>query len=273
MGTWIRHQLGRRPVWMNLLMLFCAWMALVYVPWDLLVKPVVADEEVWFGVRFHGAWAKLLALPHELVYAAGMVGFWQMRSWMWPWAAVYAGQVSIAMLVWPLLYVGGFRGLLTGLVSGGLFAIPTVALWRARERFREGRPPLAERYGRWALVTGASAGIGREFARALAREGVSCVLNARREDALKALSEELQQRHDVETRVVAADLATAAGVELLLAEISDLEVSILVNNAGFGYSGRFDLQDRDRLVEMVQLNCAAPVALTSGRSCGPARSW
>ncbi len=263
MSDWIRMQLGRRPTWMNALLLFCVYMTFVYMPWDLFVKPAAIDEEVWFGVRFHGAWAKILGFPHWFVYAAGMVGFWKMRDWMWPWASIYMAQVAFSMLIWPMLYVGGFSSLLVGVVAGAFFMIPTLALWNAKDLFGAKRPPLPERYGKWALVTGASAGIGAEFARALAADGVSCVLTARREDQLKALSEELTQQHDVETRVVPADLSTSAGAEVLLSQVDDLEIAILINNAGFGYSGRFDKQDPERLARMVQLNCAAPVTLTA----------
>ncbi|MDX1649583.1 MAG: SDR family oxidoreductase [Myxococcota bacterium] len=264
MGDWIRHHAGRRPWWMNLLMLFCAYMAFVYVPWDLFVKPVAVDEEVWFGVVFHDAWAKVLAVPHWAVYAAGLAGFWSMRSWMWPWAAVYAGQVAFGMFLWPILYRGGLLGLLGGLVAGAVFLIPTVALWRARERFQEDpRPRLRERYGEWALVTGASAGIGTAFARRLAREGLSCVLVARREERLRGLAEELEKQHGVSTRVVGADLATEEGWRAVLEAVRDLEIAVLVNNAGVGYAGRLDGQEQDRLVDMVRLNCEAPVALTA----------
>lgn len=263
MSDWIRHHLGRRPLWMNALLLFCAWMTLVYVPWDLFAKPVALDEEVWFGVRFHGAWAKALAVPHWAVYAAGLVGLWGMRPWMWPWASLYVGQVAFSMLVWPLLYVGGLGGLASGLVSGALFAWLARALWRARERFEEPPLRLRERYGDWALVTGASAGIGAEFARAFAREGLSCVLTARREDRLQALATELEKQHGVQTRTVGVDLARPGGARQLLDAVSDLDLAILVNNAGVGYAGRFDRQDPERLEAMVQLNCAAPVVLTA----------
>lgn len=265
MREWMRHHWGRRPAWMSLLMLFCAFMALVYVPWDLFAKPVSADEEVWLGIVFHGGWAKVLAVPHWAVYAAGLAGFWSMHRWMWPWAALYAGQVALSMLVWPILYRGGLGGTALGLASGALFAVPAVALWRARERFqgRPGRPSLRERYGEWALVTGASAGLGAAFARALAREGLSCALVARREERLRALAGELERAHGVATRVVAADLATEAGWRRVLEAVADLEVGVLVSNAGFGYAGRLDGQERERLVEMVRLNCEAPVALTA----------
>ena len=119
-----------------------------------------------------------------------------------------------------------------------------------------------EKYGEWALVTGASAGIGLEFARALAREGLSVVLAARREDRLNALAAELRQNFHVETRVVAVDLA-ADGADRLADAVADLPIAFLVNNAGFGYAGRFDKLATDRLRAMVVVNCVVPVVLTS----------
>src|SRR5271156_3150294 len=120
-----------------------------------------------------------------------------------------------------------------------------------------------EKYGDWALVTGASAGIGLEFARALAREGMSIVLTARREDRLNALATELKEKHRVDTRVVAVDLAANDGADRLADAVADLEIAVLVNNAGFGYAGRFDKLATDRLRSMVVVNCVVPVVLTS----------
>jgi short-subunit dehydrogenase len=259
--------LGRRPAWMNALMLFSAYMAFVYVPWDFLMKPLALDEEVWFGVRLHGWAAKATEPIHLALYAAGAYGFWHMRSWMWPWAAVYAAQVAIAMAVWPVLYpheVGGpVRGALLGGVAFGVFGALAVALWRAKPLFRPARTPLRERYGTWALVTGASSGIGTEFARALAREGVNVALSARREERLHALAKEIEERHHVATRVVPADLAALGAAERLAAALGDLEVGILVANAGFGYSGRFEKLEAERLAEMITVNCTAPTVLAA----------
>ncbi len=260
---WLRAQAAKRPTWMNLLMLFCAYMALIYVPWDLFVKPVHMDEEVWFGVLFHGVTAKWLAVPHGLIYALGAWGFWRMKSWMWPWAAVYTAQVAISMAVWPVLYGEGPGRFFLGALAGGAFVIPTVALWRAQPRFEAPRQRLGDRYGGWALITGASAGIGAEFARALAREGLPCVLVARREDKLRALATELEGSFGVETRIVTADLTREEDTARVLTSVADLEIGVLVNNAGVGYAGRFDAQETDRLADLVKVNCLAPVLLTS----------
>lgn len=258
MNDWFREQFERRPWWMNILMLWCAYMAFIYVPWDFFTKPVAYDEEVWLGITLYGWGAKLTEPLHWAIYMAGAYGFWRLRPWMWPWAAVYMEQIAIAMLVWNLRMGHWFLGLLSFALYSGIAYV----LWQARATFQPQREPLRQRYGEWALITGASSGIGAEFARALAREGVSCVLAARRQDRLQALADELQRACGVMTRVVPVDLEEAGGAEQLLAAVTDVEVGVLVNNAGFGYAGRFDRQDLSRLQAMVQLNCIAPLVLT-----------
>jgi short-subunit dehydrogenase len=255
---------------MNVLMVFSAYMAFVYVPWDLFLKPVAVDEEVWFGVLFTGPAAKLLEIPHWIVYAAGAYGFRRMRPWMWPWAAVYTAQIAIGMLVWCVLYApGGALRWVFASVPFAAFGGLALALWRAKPVFRPPRGTLRARYGTgddrpsWALVTGASAGLGEEFARALASDGFGVVLTARREDRLIALASRLERDFGISTRVVVADLSDPKGADAVIDAVSDLEIALLVNNAGFGYQGRFDLQDTDRLRDMVQVNCVAPVVLTS----------
>ncbi|HUI27234.1 MAG TPA: SDR family oxidoreductase [Candidatus Kryptonia bacterium] len=263
MSQWLRERFAQRPWWMNVLMLFCAYMTFVHIPLDIFVKPVAADAEAWFGLLLRGWAAKLTEPLHWAIYAAGAYGFWRMRSWMWPWAALYAAQVAFGMFVWNVVYVGGFTGWTTGIVALVPFGGIAFALWQSQDRFGRAPRSLRERYGEWALVTGASAGLGVEFARALARDGVSCVLTARREDRLRTLATELERQYHVSTRVVPADLTDPAGVDLLLGAITDLQIDILINNAGFGYAGRFDKQDPQRLREMVQVNCVAPVVLAS----------
>lgn len=129
-GAWFRG----RPWWMNAMMLFCAFMAVIYVPWDLFVKPVERDQEVWFGVMFTGWAAKWAALPHWAVYVAGAWGFWKMRSWMHPWAALYVAQIAVGMFVWALLDERS-PGWWAGILSALPFAALSVVTWRAAGRF------------------------------------------------------------------------------------------------------------------------------------------
>lgn len=112
--------------------------------------------------------------------------------------------------------------------------------------------------GRWALVTGASAGIGEEFARQLAAREMSLVLTARREERLTSLAAELKREHGTDAVVLPADLGQPGEAARLWARASDARpVHLVVNNAGFGAQGRFDELPMERQTEMVQLNCTA----------------
>lgn len=122
-------------------------------------------------------------------------------------------------------------------------------------------PRLRERYGPWAVVTGASDGIGRDFAQRLAEAGVHLVLVARRGEVLEALAAELMRSHGVSTRVLPLDLSRPGAVEALASGTSDIDVGLLVACAGFGTSGPFLESDLSRELEMVQVNCAAVAAL------------
>jgi uncharacterized protein len=118
--------------------------------------------------------------------------------------------------------------------------------------------------GKWAVVTGASAGIGLALAEELAVGGTHLVLTARRKDRLDALAERLTATHRIQTEVFPADLADPAAPEKIFGftQAKGIAVDLLVNNAGFGKYGEFPRVDKQRLLDMVQVNCAAVVHLT-----------
>jgi short-subunit dehydrogenase len=118
--------------------------------------------------------------------------------------------------------------------------------------------------GKWALVTGASSGIGWALAEQLAAKGANLVLTARRADRLKQLADDVTTRYKVETQIFAADLARpqAPGEIFRFVEQKRLPIELLINNAGFGAYGEFHKVDAQRLLDMVQVNVAAVVHLT-----------
>jgi len=113
-----------------------------------------------------------------------------------------------------------------------------------------------------AIVTGASAGIGAEFARQLARKGYALVLVARRQEVLEELAADLAARYDVEAEVLAADLTTGEGVAAVETRLAAGDVDMLVNNAGFGTIGEFHGLPPDRELAEIDLNIKALVSLT-----------
>jgi short-subunit dehydrogenase len=116
----------------------------------------------------------------------------------------------------------------------------------------------------WALVTGASSGIGTEFAHQLASRGMHLVLVARREKLLQQLAEELHRLHGTRCHVIAMDLSRPEAPARLLAQLEELglTVELLVNNAGFGYRGAIENTDLDRILEMIRLNISALTELS-----------
>lgn len=117
--------------------------------------------------------------------------------------------------------------------------------------------------GKVALVTGASAGIGKVFATELASKGCHVILVARSKDKLDALASELAHKHRVRTYSIAQDLSKPGAVEELADQIHslELEVNILINNAGFGTYGRFEEIPPEREQEEIRLNIASLVAM------------
>ncbi|MFD7631484.1 SDR family NAD(P)-dependent oxidoreductase [Streptomyces sp. NPDC059851] len=115
-----------------------------------------------------------------------------------------------------------------------------------------------------ALITGASAGLGVEFARQWAERGADVVLTARRVDRLEALAADLENRYGVKAHVIASDLAQPGAATALRDEIAarGLSVQTLINNAGFGSHGPVADQDPAQMEEMIRLNVLAVTELT-----------
>lgn len=120
---------------------------------------------------------------------------------------------------------------------------------------------LKNKYGPWALITGASYGIGAEFANQLAAMGFNLVLVARNENTLNSVSEKIRNRHAVQTCIVPVDLSHPDFLEELTARTSELEIGLLVSNAG-GYSyGSFHKTDLSTLTAFLHLNTNAHMQL------------
>lgn len=116
----------------------------------------------------------------------------------------------------------------------------------------------------WALVTGASSGIGMELARILAREGWSLVITARRIERLQELASHLREHYGVDVEPVQSDLSEPDGAAELYREVREREIlpTILINNAGIGDLGSFAEMDLQRLVSMININCLSLAHLT-----------
>ncbi len=108
--------------------------------------------------------------------------------------------------------------------------------------------------GRWAIVTGASAGIGRAIAEELAARGCHLSLAARREDRLAEIAANLSAKHGVQTTTHPMDLSLPGAAEKLAGALESRPISVLVNNAGFGMTGRYAGADDATVANMLDLN-------------------
>jgi short-subunit dehydrogenase len=117
-------------------------------------------------------------------------------------------------------------------------------------------------YGPWALIAGASQGIGRAFAHKVAAEGLNCVLVARREAPLEELAEEIRSQHGVDCLVLAADLSSDSGVDRVLDAVATREIGLFINNAGADTLGeRFLEAPVDDWLSLANLNIGTTVRI------------
>lgn len=120
-----------------------------------------------------------------------------------------------------------------------------------------------QKYGPTALVTGSSSGIGEEYSRVLASQGFNLVITARREERLQSLKKELERKHaNIKVKVVVADLAKSEDIQKIIDETEDLDVGLLINNAGVEQFGPFLEYSIERYSNIVSVNVQAVVTLT-----------
>ena len=128
----------------------------------------------------------------------------------------------------------------------------------ANKQFSANKQFVAK-YGPWAVVTGASSGIGKAFAIAVAEKGLSVVLVARRKDELLQVANHLNSK-GVETRIITANLASSSEVQRLHQATSELNIGLFIASAGFGTSGEFIRGEVEDELSMIDVNCRALAA-------------
>jgi short-subunit dehydrogenase len=121
---------------------------------------------------------------------------------------------------------------------------------------------LKNKYGEWAIVTGASSGIGLELTTQLADAGFNLVINSRHLEKLKAVEKDLKSKHPIEIKIVDADVSETAGINKIIQAIQGLNVGLLITSAGYGTSGLFLDTSLLSEINMLRVNCEAVLSLT-----------
>jgi short-subunit dehydrogenase len=121
---------------------------------------------------------------------------------------------------------------------------------------------LVRHYGEWAIITGASSGIGLELAIQLADAGFNLLINSRHFEKLKEVEKDIKSKHPVEIKIVEADVSETSGIDKIIHATQGLSVGLLVNSAGYGTSGLFLDTSLHSELNMLRVNCEAVLSLT-----------
>lgn len=127
----------------------------------------------------------------------------------------------------------------------------------AKEKLR-----LKTNFGDWAIVTGASSGIGLELTTQLAGAGFNLVINARNPERLKNVERELKSKFNIKIIIVEADVSETTGIEKIIQASQGLNIGLLINSAGYGTSGLFADSSLHEEINMLRVNCEAVLSLT-----------
>lgn len=120
---------------------------------------------------------------------------------------------------------------------------------------------IKEKYGNWALVTGASSGIGKCFAEKLAAKGFNLVLVARNGEKLQSVSGHLSDKYPVKIHVIMADLSEESSVQEIIHKTSEIPIGLLINNAGYSLTGNFINDDIESQTKLMKINSLVPMQL------------
>lgn len=121
---------------------------------------------------------------------------------------------------------------------------------------------LRSKYGEWAIITGASSGIGLELATQLADAGFNLVINARNLDTLQEVEKQLKVNTNIEVKILAADVSETDSIDKIIQSTNGLNVGLLVVSAGFGTTGLFIDSSLHSEINMLKVNCEALLSLT-----------
>ena len=121
---------------------------------------------------------------------------------------------------------------------------------------------LKSKYGEWAIITGASSGIGLELATQLARSGFNLVINSRHLDKLQEVEKQLKSLSKIEIKIVASDVSESEGVDKIIQASQGLNIGLLIVSAGYGTSGLFTDGSLHSEINMLRVNCEALLSIT-----------